>query len=139
MTRRTAVPGVFVEQLEVETPPYDEPGVVQEYVGESLYQEYETLQMPSRFGGQQVMNFIKEARDKIGFIGDEYQLIYHLKVSALMKRTARSKARAFARIKNPFEPKKMNVKRIQRSTSSFDKTLVDAPQKVYDVQVAVTK
>lgn len=128
-----------MEQLEVETPPYDEPGVVQEYVGESLYQEYETLQMPNRFGGQQVMDFIKEARDKIGFIGDEYQLIYHLKVSGMMERTARSKARAFARIKNPFEPKKMNVRKITRSTSSTEPQLVTGPQKVYDVEVAVTK
>lgn len=138
MARRTAVPGVFVEKLEVATPPYDEPGVIQEYVGESLYQEYSGLQMPSEFGGQQVMELLSTARDAIGVIGDDYRIIYHLKVQAVHPRTARSKARTFARIKNPFEPKKMNVRRVSKARD-LDEAYITGPQDTYDVQVMVSK
>lgn len=139
MARRTAVPGVFVDQLEVETPPYDEPGVVQEYVGESLYQEYQTLQMPNEFAGQQVLDFIERAKEVLGVRGNKYRLIYHLKIKASATRFARSKARSFARIKNPFEPSMMNIRKVERSRDTIDEAIIDGPQKVYNVQVSVSK
>lgn len=139
MARMTVVPGVFVDQLEVETPPYDEPGVVQEYVGKSLYRKYEVLQTPEKFGGKKVQNFLNSVRDQIGPLGNKYRIVYHLKVKGSAERFARSKARTFTRLKNPFEPSKMSIRRIEQSNESIDEAIIDGPQKVYNVQVSASK
>lgn len=100
---RSTASGVFVEEIAVHTPPYDKPGVIQEYVGDSLYHEYEVLESADNLTSDNVSKILDSARDTIGLRSGEYQIEYSLAVRAPTARAARLKARLFARLKNPTE------------------------------------
>jgi len=99
----------------VEKPPFDEPGVVQEFVGEGVTREFEALKRASDFSRKTVGEFIESAEEMIGPVRESYKIRYTLLVRSasgtnISKRGAKARARAFTRAKNPFEPDFVHVR-----------------------------
>lgn len=153
MSRQTAFPGIWIESIGIEKPPFDESGVIQEFVGRGVTKEFELLQKAAEFSEENVEQFIQDAEDMIGPTRDSFRIKYNLKVRAaptqeiglpdavvsftnwLAERSVSARARTFARAKNPFEPDVIEVNEPQfNSTLSGDKI-----GDVYDVTVTVTK
>jgi len=68
-------------------------------------------------------------KDKLG--GSE-TLTYELKIKAISKTSAKAKARAFVRLKNPFEPSEVVISKSKKTSS--DKLMNE-----YDVTLSVRK
>ena len=118
MARQSVFPAILVEEISVHNPPFDESGVIQEFVGEGVYREYEALRKAADFSDDTVGRFIREAEDMIGPIRDTYRIRYSLLVRAatgtfISERGAKARARAFTRVKNPFEPEFIHIRRIE--------------------------
>lgn len=152
MTRQTAFPGIWVERIGVSTPPFDEKGVIQEFVGQGVLKDLEPLQRATDFSEDTVGDFIQDAEDMIGPLRDTYRVEYSLIVRAtpqsnvgprvvsqgiqrLRKRSIKARARAFVRAKNPFEPEIINVREPSRNSRLSGDNMGD----MYDVRVMVTK
>lgn len=149
MNRRTALPGIWVRSIEIEKPPFDEPGLVKEYVGRGVMRELEPMRIATEFESETVSDFVDSAEDMIGPLRDTYRIKYNLMVAAfpsrespdiklaskLQKRSISIRARIFARAKNPFEPDVINVGQPRENPEMSGEKLGD----VYDVSVAVTK
>lgn len=149
MSRQSAFPGIFVESIEVEKPPFDEPGVIQEFVGQGVMRDFEVLQRASSFSEETVGEFLQSAEDQIGPLRDSFKLKYNLKIRAaagrfadvssvitkIQMRTVRGRARLFVRVKNPFEPDILEVKEPELDEQLSSEELGNA----YDVTVTVTK
>lgn len=145
--RQTALPGVLVEAIEVESTPYDRKGVVQEYVGRGLIREFEILQPADDFEAETVSDLIESAKQQFGPIGADYRVKYTLMVRALpvsgdmgiasgiQNRTISGRARTFARVKNPFEPTSIDVS-VPRKNEKLSSEEIGT---VYKVRVTVTK
>lgn len=146
MAKRTAMPTVYIEELSLEVPPYDEPGVVQEYVGEKWFLEYDFLQSAEDITQDTIIGFIKDldessrhfrplVDEETNTITDsaQFKLGYDFIISTLPprgERRAKAKARAFVRAKNPFEPSQVNIKSVERN-----KSLERAGEKPADVNI----
>lgn len=150
MSRQSALPGIFIESIEVEKPPFDEPGVVQEFVGEGITKEFDTLKKAEEMTVGRLRDILQELEDIIGPFRDDFKVKYNLQVrtfpeppgvadvglsSRLQKRSVRTRARIFARLKNPFEPDVIEV-----STPKKNPRLSgEETGEVYEVSVTVTK
>lgn len=114
MGRQTAFPGILVEEVRIQSPPFDEPGVVQEFVGEGIISEFEPIKRAAEFTEDTVGDLIESAEEMIGLTRDTFQIRYTLMVRSatdtrISRRGAKARARAFTRAKNPFEPDVINV------------------------------
>lgn len=140
MTRKTAFPNIWLESIEVAKPPFDEAGVVQEFVGRGATKEIRPIQNAADFSPDNIGKFLESAEGMIGPLRDEFKLKYNILVRApvdndFTKRGTSIRARTFGRVKNPFEPDVIEVSDPRvNSRMSSDKTGV-----VYDVSVTVTK
>jgi hypothetical protein len=156
--RQTVFPGIWVAGIEVEKPPFDEPGVVQEFVGRGVVKDFEVLKRSGEFTEENVGEFLQDAEEMIGPLRDTYRIKYDLRVRAisdmgvfssggpldvdfvdhlqsLQDRSVSARARSWARVKNPFEPDVFEV-----GEPSKNKELTDhVTGEVYDVTVSVTK
>lgn len=142
MPRQTAFPGIWVESIKVEKPPFDEKGVVQEFVGRGATREWETLKKASDFTGEKMSDVLDDMEKSVGPLRDTFKLKYNLLVrsapqvpSRLQSRSVSARARAWARAKNPFEPDVMEVSIPTKNTHMSTEALGE----VFDVTVTVTK
>lgn len=145
MARQSAFPGILVEEVKVETPPFDEPGVIQEFVGRGVTNEFEALKKANEFTEDTIGDILDSAEDMIGPLRDTFRIRYTLLVRAatgtrLSKRGAKARARAFTRAKNPFEPDLVKV-RSAEIASEFSGAEVMGRElgTVYRVETQVTK
>lgn len=130
--RDTVFPQVYIEEISIEKPPFDEPGVVQEYVGRGATKEFETLQKIDSVGEDTIQSWINSLEEVIGPIRDSFKLEYTFLMKAVSGRAARTKARAITRAKNPFE---VDILEVSDAEVAFDDTTPDT----YRVSVTVTK
>ena len=100
--------GVYVESIEVMTPPFEEPDVVQEFVGRGVTSEF-FLEPVEMVGRGRVQEFFTGAKDMLDPRGDRFRMRYSLLVRARTRRSAEAKARSYARFVNPFTPEVMTV------------------------------
>lgn len=104
-----------MESLKVETPPFDKPGVIQEFVGRGATKQINALNVETK----DISHFIDEAKGMLGgFTLGEYRIKYTLLIRGategpISKRGAKATARAWTRAKNPFEVDMVNVHSIE--------------------------
>lgn len=124
MTERTAFPNVWVESIEVETPPYDSEGEIQGAVGRGVTREFDALVSATDMTAGRISDFLEGAEEMIPMTRDQSKLTYNLVIRAVpnpgmgpfqrymqhwQERSAAGRARAFVRAKNPFEPDVIEV------------------------------
>lgn len=140
MFRSTALPNIWVAGLKAEKPPFDEPGVVQEFVGRGVTTEFEIPKKAEDFTQTSVKNLLDSFERSIGPLRDTFKLKYNLlvrspKANPLSRRAVRMRARGYVRSKNPFEPDLISV-----GTPTLNKDeWGDIRGDVYEVTVEVTK
>lgn len=110
----TAFPRVKVESLKVESPPFDKPGEIQSRVGDAVTTTFDMFPSGDEFTSDRVQEAIDSARDMIGLTGDTFALEYTLLVTGVSKRGAITTARAFTRVKNPFEADVISVDSVSK-------------------------
>lgn len=149
MSRQTAFPGILVESISVKKPPFDEPGVIQEFVGLGVTREFKDLTEGKNLTPDRIEQILEDFEEHIGPLKDEFKIKYNLIIRSaptpdiggevmarrLQKRTVSGRARVYARAKNPFEADLIRV-----SGPTFNSRMsVDAPLNYYNVTVEVTK
>jgi len=146
MGRQTAFPGVYIDSISIEKPPYSEKGVIKEFVGRGVTKEFDALQRASELSKKTVHKFEEDAEDMIGPLREDYRIKYHLKVravptkdsallQALQGRSMSSRVRAFTRVKNPFEPTVIDVSEPVKD----NKLSSDLTGDVYSITTTVSK
>lgn len=134
----STITGVYVEDIKLETMPYDDPSIIQEYVGFGATHEYMLEPAQSVTEGR-IQEFMDTWSDKIQPV-DRYRLKYTLLVRARHPRGARAKARAYVRAANPFEPKVIDVRNVSEVTRHQDVVSEVGPlSEFHDVTVVVSK
>lgn len=142
--RQSAFPGIFIDSIEVETPPFDINGVIQEFVGRGFTKDFELLQQASDVSEENVGEWINDAEELIGPFRDKFKLKYNLIIravkvpdtlSVMNERGVSARARLFARTKNPFEPDMIEVSTPEINEQLSGEEIGD----VYNVSVTVTK
>lgn len=152
--RRTAFPNIWIESIEVQKPPFDERGVIQEFVGRGALREFEPLQKADDITPEMLEDAIQNFEESIGPLRDSFRVRYNLIVRAtpstaeeavpsqvsdfgewIRQRVVTARARTFVRVKNPFEPDiiEADEPRLNRNLSQ------DNPANFYDISVSVTK
>ena len=139
-SRRTAFPNMWIKGIKVESPPFDEDGVVQEFVGRGITQEFEPLKQAGALTKRNIGDKVRNRQDEFGILSDTYRVSYHFVVrvpvgNPFSERGVSARARTWTRIKNPFEPDVIEV-----STPYKDNDLSDrGPGDVYRVTTTVRK
>lgn len=131
----SSFPRVNVEALKVETPPFDKPGVIQEFVGRGVEKEFDEIPSGDSFSSKRVENFLDEAREMIPMNSGSFRISYTLLVRGVTKRGAKATARSFTRVKNPFEADVVTV----REPELDDRLSSEKLGKVYRVTTSVDK
>lgn len=147
MSRQSAFPGIVVESVKIRNPPFDEPGIIQEFVGSGITTRFGALRRADEFTKETVGEIIDNAEEMIGILRETFQIEYTLLVRSvtdtrLSRRGAKARARAFTRAKNPFEPDIVRVKSVnidQDLSDKFLETTGDRLGTVYRVTTQVTK
>lgn len=149
MSRQTAFPGVLLESIKVEKPPFDEPGVIQEFVGRGATASFDNFPDWKEVSPTFIETKLEELEEMIGPLRDTFKMRYNLLVRApsiptitdagvaknVQKRTVSTRSRAYVRAKNPFEPDILEV-----GEPSIDKKMSeDGSIDIYRVPVWVTK
>lgn len=122
--RQTAFPQIVVEEIEVNV---GDTGVVTEF-GEGLPEDI-------------TPDFIEDITDLLPLFGDssvESQLVYTLLIGAAAKQPAKSKARGFTRVKNPFEPDIIEILSVER-LEGFGRGEVNGVMPMFRVKTRVKK
>lgn len=138
--RETAFPGIYISEMEVQKPPFDEEGVIQDFVGRGAIKDFELLQRAADFSEENIQDTIESLEEVIGPLRDTFRLTYHLKVKAVTdsmftERGVSVRARTYVRSNNPFSTDNINV-----SEPTVDRTLSSEDiGTVYDVYVTVVK
>lgn len=138
--RRTAFPNIWVDSISVNKPPFDEKGVVQEFVGRGATREFEQLEPGSAMSETRIQDIFHSIEDSIGPLRDSFRVEYNLLVRSVddnvaTERMASARARAWARLVNPFTPDVLEVSR-----PTVNRTLTDmGPGTIYDITVSVKK
>lgn len=149
MSRQSAFPGIFISSIEVEKPPFDEPGVIQEFVGRGVIHEFEMMRRASDITEENIGEVITSVEELIGPLRDSFRVKYNLRVKAavgqfrdisdlmirIQKRSVKSRARLFVRVKNPFEPDILEVTEPELN----EELSIEEIGNVYNVTVTVTK
>lgn len=134
----STITGVYVDGIKLETMPYDDPGIIQEYVGFGATHEY-MLQPAQSITEGKIQEFMDTWSDKIQ-PPNEYRLKYTLLVRSRHPRGARAKARAYVRAANPFEPSVIDVRNVSETTRHQDVVSDAGPlSEFHDVSVVVSK
>lgn len=129
--RSTTFPGVYIESMEVEKPPFNEPGVVQEFVGPAATKDFNVLKRVDEVGKKTIQQWMDDFEELVGPLNDTFRLRYIYLTRALTARLARPKVRAITRAKNPFEPDVIEVGKTELVEEGTTNT--------YRVPVTVTK
>lgn len=115
--------GVYLEEIKVESRPFDKEDTLQEFVGKGVVTDamYEPV---TEFSKERVQKKIDDLLDTIDN-PTEYRVKYSLLVRApdspaLAKRLSSMKARAFVRQSNPFNPQLVSVKYRGEANLDFD-------------------
>lgn len=128
-------PRVRVESIKIEAPPFDKPGEIQSRVGEALTRTFEMLPSGDDFTPDRVEDFIESSRDVIGLRGEKFALDYTLLITGVSQTGAITTARAFTRVKNPFEADVISVESVSKDEELSGGRLGN----VYRVTVRVEK
>ena len=122
--------GVYVEEIRVETPPFDKMGTIQERVGRGATSD-ENFFPAEEFDPDMVQDTVEELGDMIGN-PERYRVVYNLIIrapkglpEAAVKRIVMPKARIFTRRNNPFSPDIFAVQFMGEADLDFD--TADAP------------
>lgn len=106
---QTTFPGILVEEIEVRknvTPRGN--------FGRGVGMEFNVPEL----GADITPRRIREVLEELGFgVTTDDVLIYRMLVKGASRPTATAKARGFVRLKNPFEPDVLNVKRVEDATT----------------------
>lgn len=133
------ITGVYVDEIKVETPPYDEPGVVQEFVGQGVSRDYLLNPVQNVTEGK-IEGFLESAKDMIDVRGDRFRMRYSLLVRARSRRSAKMKGKAYVRLVNPFSPEVIKGVRSVETTRHADIVEgIDPTANFYDVVIEVSK
>lgn len=131
MPDNTIFPGILITELKIQQGDIPEPGVIKEFGPRGLTTEFEPAKMARDFSPDIVQDLIKN----FAAWDDDYWLEYRLQVQAAMARSAKMKARAFVRVKNPFEADLINVHSVKKDEDMSGDKLGN----VYNVRVRVNK
>lgn len=153
-SRRTAFPNVWLESIEVQKPPFDEKGVIQEFVGRGALKEFEPLQNADKITPNMLQNSLENIEESIGPLRDEFRVRYNMIVRTtpdigsqimppevlefgdwLRERSVSTRSRLFVRAKNPFEPDVIEVGTPRKNKRLSEDQTAD----FWDVTVTVTK
>lgn len=133
--------GVYVEEIRVETPPFDKMGTIQDRVGRGATSD-ENFFPAEEFRPDMIQDTIEDLGDMIGN-PERYRVVYNLVIRApaglpepVTKRVVMPKARTFARRKNPFTPEVIAIQYMGEANLDFDTDLVPGTE-VYRVQAKV--
>lgn len=147
MARQTSFPGVLVESIRVEKPPFDEKGVIQEFVGRGMTREFPSPEMD--LTPDQVEDVIDSASELIGPLRDTFKMRYNLvvrsvpfkRVERVKERSISTRARAYVRVKNPFEPDIIKVGEPSRAKEFEEEESITGlpPAHFFRIPVWVTK
>lgn len=135
------ITGVYIEEVSIETPPYDDPNVLQEFVGRGVTREY-MLQPAQEITGGKIQDFLDQAEDMVPLDqqSDRYRLKYNLLVRARAERGATAKARTYARLVNPFSPNVMRIRSVRETQRKKDIVSSAGPvNEFYDVTIITSK
>ena len=133
------VTGVYIDEVEVSTPPYDDPDIITEFVGFGATRDY-MLEPASMVTKERVKDFLDTWDDKFGIKAGNFRLRYTLLVRARTERGARSKARAYVRAVNPFSPDVIRIKESRVTKRHSDVASDIGPlSEFHDVVVEVEK
>lgn len=131
--------GVYVDEVQVLTPPYEEPGVIQEFVGEGITREY-MLEPAQEVTGGRIQEFLHNWSDKVDIRGDRYKMKYRLLVRARSTQGAKAKAKTYIRAVNPFSPHLIHTGKIKQTERHKDIVTEIGPlNEFYDVTIEVSK
>lgn len=130
--------GVFVESIKVQEPPFDEPGVIQEYVGEGITKEFLYKPATDVTDGA-VEQFLTDAVDNLSSSLSQSAITYNLTIRARTERGVRAKARTYVRLVNPFSAGVIHIEGIEESDMNGQVENVQPATKLYDVSVFVAK
>ena len=121
--------GVYVEEIKVESPPFDKMGELQERVGRGAMSD-ENFFPAEEFSPDMIQDTIEELGDMIGN-PERFRVVYNLVIRApeglpesAKKRITMPKARLFARRNNPFTPEVIAVQYMGEANLDFDTDLV---------------
>lgn len=144
-SRQTAFPGIFIKTIKVEEKPFDKKGVIQEAVGRAWTKEFEPLQKAGDVSEDFIQDNVEGLIDNFGPTSDEHRIKYELLVKAapmgnrsinrLQERAVSGKARIWARAKNPFSTRMIEVSQPVKNRELSGEEIGD----VYDVTVTVVK
>jgi len=122
--------GVYVEEIRVETPPFDKKGEIQERVGRTAMSD-ENFFPAEEFSPDMVQDTVEGLGDMLGN-PERFRIVYNLIIRApkglpdsAAKRIVTPKARIFARRNNPFTPEVFSVQFLGEADLDFD--TADAP------------
>lgn len=137
--RISNIAGVYVDSIKVQRPPYDQPGVIQEFVGEGWTKDF-MLEPASAVTGNRIQEFVDNSVSELGSTVDRVKLEYNLLIRARAERGARAKTRGYIRGVNPFAPRVIHIESLEE-TSEFDDMIsnIDPTGKFYKVRVFVAK
>lgn len=115
--------GVYLEEIKVESRPFDKEDTLQEFVGKGVVTDamYEPV---SEFTEERLQKKLDDLLDMLDN-PHEYRVKYSLVVRApdspaLAKRLSSMKTRAFVRQSNPFNPQMISVKYRGEASLDFD-------------------
>ena len=137
--RFSNIAGLYVDSIKVQKPPYDHPGVIQDFVGRGLTRDF-MLEPASEVTQGRVQEFLDSSISELGSTVDRVKLEYNLLVRARSQRGASAKARAYVRGTNPFAARTIYFENIEE-TDEYDDLVsnIDPTGKFYEVKVFVAK
>lgn len=140
--RRSAFPNVWIDSIEVEQPPFDKEGVIQEFVGEGVIRDFDILQPADETPPVMIKGMLAQFEGMVGPLKDNFRMKYNLIVRTtpsagedifpdevlefgnwIRKRRVRTAARTFVRAKNPFEPELVRVSEPEENDLLSDEEL----------------
>lgn len=139
-SRRTAFPSMWLKSMKVETPPFDEDGVVQEFVGRGITRDFEPFKEAGQITQERIGSEIQSIQQDFDLVADEFKIRYNLYVKVpvdnpFSERGVSARARTWTRLKNPFETDVIEV-----SNPTKDESLSgDDFGTVYKVSTTVRK
>jgi len=138
-SRVSNIGGLYVDSIKVQGPPFDQPGVVQEFVGRGLTRDF-MLEPASEVTGGMVKDFVESSVSEIGQTVERIKVEYNLLARARTERGATAKARGYIRFVNPWSARVIHVEKVEQ-TNEFDDMIsdIDPTGKFYRVKVFVAK
>lgn len=128
MSRTTAFPTVEVESIRIKQ---GDSGITKEERLGGFIQD---------FTPEMVEDLMESFEEMVGPLSDDFEIEYTLLIKGFSRRGVKTKARMFARVKNPFEPEFTSIDSVNKT--GMRKLFGSSPVPdftIYRVKVSVTK